>query len=148
MESLKNKKEGFEIAASVPIYINDNLAEALFPVKMMMALYLGGMGAKDENFHKNLMGRMGFGDAASHVQDLWYAGKKDEAIQAVPDALADAISLCGPKDRVKERLQDWEKSPVTTLLLMRSDDENQNLQLIRKAEQEAFPLPAKFFLRL
>ncbi len=120
-ESLANKPEGFEINAMVNCIINDNLEEAMFPGKMTMALYLGGMGARKDNFHKNLMGRMGFGDEAEKVQDLWYEGKHEEAIKAVPDALVDEISLVGPKERIKERLQDWKKSPVTSLMIGHRD---------------------------
>jgi F420-dependent oxidoreductase-like protein len=116
-ESLKNKKDGFEIISMVNVAINDDLKAAMFPGKMTMALYLGGMGAKDENFHKNLMGRMGFGDAAQKVQDLYLAGKQAEAVEAVPDELVDEIALLGPKERIKERLQDWKASPVTQLLM-------------------------------
>ena len=100
-DSLASKPEGFEINAMVNCIVNDNLEEAMYPGKMTMALYLGGMGAKKDNFHKNLMGRMGFGDEAQKVQDLWYAGKHDEAIKAVPDALVDEISLLGPKERIR-----------------------------------------------
>ncbi len=121
-ESLANKPEGFEINAMVNCIVSDNLEEALFPGKMTMALYLGGMGARHDNFHKNLMGRMGFGDEAEKVQDLWYEGKHEEAIQAVPDALVDEISLLGPIDRIKERLQDWKKSEVTTLMIGHRDN--------------------------
>lgn len=116
-DSLANKPDDFEINAMVTCSVNDNLEEAMYPGKMTMALYLGGMGARHDNFHKNLMGRMGFGDEAQKVQDLWYDGKHDEAIKAVPDALVDEISLLGPKERIKERLQDWKKSGVTTLMI-------------------------------
>ena len=114
---IKNKKKDFEIIAMVNMIVNDNLEEALMPGKMTMALYLGGMGAKNDNFHKNLMERMGFGDAAQQVQDLWLDGKQMDAIQAVPDALVDEIALVGSKDRIRERLQDWKKSAVTELLM-------------------------------
>lgn len=120
-ESLANKSDDFEINAMVNVIINDNLEEAMFPGKMTMALYLGGMGAKDENFHQNLMDRMGFGDEAQKVQDLWYDGKHEEAIKAVPDALVDEISLVGPKERIRERLQDWKKSAVTTIMMGHRD---------------------------
>ena len=121
-DSLAAKPEGFEINAMVNCIVNDNLEEAMYPGKMTMALYLGGMGAKKDNFHKNLMGRMGFGDEAQKVQDLWYAGKHDEAIKSVPDALVDEISLLGPKERIRERLQDWKKSDVTTLMIGHADN--------------------------
>ncbi|EIF44715.1 luciferase-like monooxygenase [gamma proteobacterium BDW918] len=121
-DSLASKPEGFEINAMVNCIVSDNLEEAMYPGKMTMALYLGGMGAKKDNFHKNLMGRMGFGDEAQKVQDLWYAGKHDEAIKVVPDALVDEISLLGPKERIRERLQDWKKSDVTTLMIGHADN--------------------------
>jgi F420-dependent oxidoreductase-like protein len=116
-DSLQNKKEGFEIAAMVNLNIGDDLDASLAPVKYMLALYLGGMGAKSENFHKNLMDRMGFGDEAQEVQDVFLAKGMEEAVKVVPDSLADEISLCGPKDRIKERLQDWRKSDVTTMMI-------------------------------
>jgi F420-dependent oxidoreductase-like protein len=115
-ESLRGAKPGFDVAATVNVIINDDVAQALMPVKMMLAFYLGGMGARNKNFHLNLMDRMGFGDAARHVQDLFFAGRRDEAIAAVPDELADEISLAGPPARIRERLQAWKASPVTTLI--------------------------------
>jgi F420-dependent oxidoreductase-like protein len=117
-DQLKNAKEGFEIAAGVMVNMNENMEDALYPVKAMLGFYIGGMGSKKRNFHKELMARMGFEEEANQVQDLFMEGKRDEAIAAVPDQFADEISLCGPKDRIKERLADWEKSPVTTLMVM------------------------------
>jgi F420-dependent oxidoreductase-like protein len=130
-DSLQNKSADFEIAASVPIFIDDDLDSALFNVKSMLALYLGGMGAKQGNFHQNLMGRMGFGEEAKHVQDLWFAGEQEKAIHAVPDKLADDISLCGPIQRIRERLQPWRDSPVTTMLFMRTDDVDEDIRRLR-----------------
>jgi F420-dependent oxidoreductase-like protein len=112
----KNKKD-FEICAMVNMNVDDNLDNALLPVKYMLALYLGGMGAKSENFHKNLMGRMGYEEEVQRVQDIYFEKGQHEAAMAVPDRLADEISLCGPADRIKERLQDWKKSSVTTLMI-------------------------------
>jgi F420-dependent oxidoreductase-like protein len=115
-ESLRGARPGFDIAATVTVSINDDLAQALLPTKMMLAFYLGGMGAGSKNFHLNLMERMGFGDAARRVQDLFFAGKRAEAVEAVPDKLADEISLAGPPERIRERLQAWKACRVTTLL--------------------------------
>jgi F420-dependent oxidoreductase-like protein len=129
-ESLKNKPDNFEIAAMVQVNVNDNLKDALFPTKMMLALYVGGMGAKDENFHKNLMERMGFD--VQEVQDKYLAGDHMGAFEAVPDALADEISLSGPVDRIKERIQDWKKSAVTTIMISRTDDANADIHRIRQ----------------
>ena len=115
-DSLKGAKPGFDIAATVNVIMNDDLSQALMPAKWMLAFYLGGMGARSKNFHLNLMERMGFGDAARRVQDLFFAGRRDEAVAAVPDQLADEISLAGPAERIRERLEVWKKSPVTTLI--------------------------------
>ncbi len=117
-DQLKNAKEGFEISAMAMVNINDNLDDALYPVKAMLGFYIGGMGAKKNNFHKDLMARMGFADEADQIQDLFIEGKRDEAIAMVPDQFADEISLCGPKERIAEKIQDWKKSPVTSLLVM------------------------------
>ena len=121
-DQLVAAKEGFEISPTVMVYINDNLNDALYPVKAMLAFYVGGMGAAKRNFHKELMARMGFPDEADEIQRLFLEGKRDEGIAAVPDQFADEISLCGPLDRVKEKLKDWENSPVTSLLI--NGDEN------------------------
>jgi len=116
-DQLRNAKPGFEIPALVLCNIDDNLEEALYPVKAMLGFYIGGMGSKARNFHKELMARMGFADEAEQIQDLFFAGKRDEAIALVPDQFADEISLCGPKDRIREKIRDWENSPVTSLLI-------------------------------
>jgi F420-dependent oxidoreductase-like protein len=116
-DQIAHAKEGFEIAPIVTVSINDNMEEALYPVKAMLGFYIGGMGSAKRNFHKELMARMGFPEEADEVQRLFLAGQRDRAIEAVPDQFADDISLCGPKDRVREKIKDWENSPVTTLLI-------------------------------
>ena len=116
-ESLGELKPGFEIAQFVMCNIDDDLEQALMPVKMMLSFYIGGMGAKKHNFHTELMGRMGFEAEANKIQDLFMEGKRAEAIAAVPDQFADEVSLCGPKERVIERIQAWEETPVTSLLV-------------------------------
>lgn len=116
-DQLVDAKPGFEIAALALVNINDNLADALYPVKAMLGFYIGGMGAAKRNFHKELMARMGFADEAQEVQDLFMSGNKDAAIAAVPDQFADEISLSGPKDRIREKIKDWQDSPVTSLLI-------------------------------
>ena len=116
-DSLRNAKPGFDIAATVTVNVNKDLRQALLPTKMMLGFYLGGMGARSKNFHLNLMDRMGFGDEARRVQDLFFAGKRAEAFDAVPERLADEISLCGPPERIRERLQEWKRCGVTSLLV-------------------------------
>jgi F420-dependent oxidoreductase-like protein len=116
-ESLRNARPGFEIACTVTVNVNDDLEQALLPVKWMLAFYIGGMGAASKNFHLNLIARLGFEAEARRVQDLFLAGQRAEAAAAVPDALADEISLAGSPARIRDRLQAWKASPVTTLLV-------------------------------
>ena len=116
-DQIAGAKPGFEIAPTVMVNINDNMEEALYPVKAMLGFYIGGMGSAKRNFHKELMARMGFPDEADEIQNLFFEGKRDQAIAAVPEQFADEISLCGPRDRVKEKLKDWENSPITSLLI-------------------------------
>jgi F420-dependent oxidoreductase-like protein len=120
-DSLKDMKPGFEIQQLVAFNVGDDLETALMPVKAMLGFYIGGMGAKKRNFHKELMGRMGYEAEADKIQELFMEGKRGEAIAAVPSAFADEISLCGPLDRIKERLQAWRDTPVTTLLIGSQD---------------------------
>jgi len=120
-DSLRYMKPGFEIAQMAIFNITDDIAAGLMPVKMMLGFYVGGMGAKEHNFHMNLMARMGFEAEAKKIQELFFAGKREEAVAAVPDAFADEISLVGPVDRIKDRLQAWRESPVTSLLVTAQD---------------------------
>ena len=107
----------FEITQGVVVSVTDDVEQGLLPVKGMLALYVGGMGAKDRNFHKELIARFGFEEAAEKIQELYLAGRKDEAMMAVPDQLADEISLVGPKERIRDRLQAWRETPITSLLV-------------------------------
>jgi F420-dependent oxidoreductase-like protein len=116
-DQLVDAKEGFEIAPTVVVNVNDDLEQALYPVKAMLGFYIGGMGSAKRNFHKELMARMGFPEEAERIQQLFLEGKQDEAVNAVPDRFADEISLVGPRERIAEKLRDWEKSPVTSLLI-------------------------------
>jgi len=120
-ESLAKAKPGFEIAQFVLVNIADDVEEALVPVKSMLGFYIGGMGSKKRNFHMELMSRMGFEAEAHKIQDLFFEGKRGAAIEAVPSQFADEISLCGPVERIRDRLEAWKESPVTTLLLATQD---------------------------
>lgn len=123
-DQIAHAKPGFEIMQGVSVIISDDVEEALVPLKHNLALYIGGMGAKSRNFHNELVKRMGFEEAAEKIQDLYLAGKKDEAARAVPSQLADEISLVGPVERIRERLDAWRETPVTSLLVStRSIDE-------------------------
>ncbi|HET9061988.1 MAG TPA: LLM class F420-dependent oxidoreductase [Candidatus Binatia bacterium] len=109
-------RPGFEVVCPITVSVADKLEDALLPIKYMIAFYIGGMGARSRNFHKEFVARMGFEEAAEKIQELFFAGKKEEAIAAVPDQLADEISLAGTPDRIRDRLQAWKGTPVTTLL--------------------------------
>ncbi len=116
-DQIANAKPGFEIMQGLAVIINDDVEAALQPLKQNLALYIGGMGAKSRNFHNELVKRMGFEEAAENIQELFLAGKKDEAAAAVPTELADEISLVGSVERIRDRLQAWQDSPVTSLLV-------------------------------
>jgi len=120
-ESLKRAKPGFEVAVGVNVSVTDDIAAGLAPVKAMLGFYIGGMGAKTKNFHKELMARMGYEAEAEKIQELFFQGDRAAAIAAVPDAFADEISLVGPPERIRERLQAFESTPVTTLLVFGQD---------------------------
>ncbi len=120
-DSLKLMKPGFEIMAGVSIRVIDDVEEALMPIKAMLGFYIGGMGAKKRNFHKELMSRMGFEAEAERIQELFLAGDRQAAVAAVPSQFADEISLVGPVERIKDRLQAWRETPVTTLLVAGHD---------------------------
>ena len=120
-DQLEGMKPGFEISALVHVNVTDDVSAALWPVKATLGFYIGGMGAKGQNYHTKLMARMGFEEEAYKIQDLFFAGRRDEAIAAVPDAFADEISIVGPPGRIKQRLEAWRSSPITTLLVSARD---------------------------
>ena len=93
----------------------DDVKAGLAKMKPEVALYVGGMGHKDKNFHKDMMVRRGFGDAAARIQELYLAKRKDEAIAAVPDEWVDTKSLVGPPARIKQRYRAWEDCGATSL---------------------------------
>ena len=113
--SLSNAKPDFEIAQGIVVRITDDIQAGLLPIKHMLALYVGGMGHKDKNFHKDQMVRRGFGDAADRIQELYLAHRKEEAIAAVPDEWVDLKSLVGPAARIKERYRTWLDTGATGL---------------------------------
>ena len=97
----------FDIAPFVTVIMGDDVEQCMMPIRGSMALYIGGMGARDKNFYNDYAKRLGFEEAAVKIQDLFLAGRKDEAMAAVPAELIDACHLVGPADRIKDRLQRW-----------------------------------------
>jgi F420-dependent oxidoreductase-like protein len=107
----------FDIAPTVSVVLGDDAAACRQMVKPMLALYIGGMGARGRNFYNDLACRYGYEGPAKEIQDLYLDGKKQEAAAAVPDELVDEVALCGPKERIAELVEPWKKSPVTTMVL-------------------------------
>lgn len=116
-----DKGDRFDIVASVATVLTDTPEQALWAIKPTLALYIGGMGAKGKNFYHDLACRYGYEQQANEIQELYLAGEKERAIMAVPDSLADEVSLVGPKEHIAERLDAWAESGVTTVSLMTSD---------------------------
>ncbi len=109
--------EEFEVAATVPLIVTDEIEAAADAVRPMYALYFGGMGAKGTNFHANVAIRMGYEKEVEQIQELYLSGKKQEAAAAIPTALIDQLTLIGPKDKIRHDLEAWRDSIVTTLLI-------------------------------
>jgi F420-dependent oxidoreductase-like protein len=112
----RQSSEPFDIAPTVTIVLGDDAAACREFIKPMLALYIGGMGAKGKNFYNDLACRYGYEAAAHEIQDLYLAGRKPEAYAAVPDALVDEVALCGPKERIAELIEPWKRSRATTLI--------------------------------
>jgi F420-dependent oxidoreductase-like protein len=111
------KREDFAIAPFVTCVLSDDADRARMPVKGMLALYIGGMGARGKNFYNDYAKRLGYEAEAVRIQDLYLDGKKAEAMAAVPDKLVDEIALVGPAAKIKDRLAAWKGSGVTDLLV-------------------------------
>jgi F420-dependent oxidoreductase-like protein len=110
------KLEGFDLAVNLQVRIDDDLDAARDAMRPMLALYVGGMGSRARNFYNELMRRYGFGEAATTVQDLYLDGRLDRAAAALPPELIDAVTVCGPPGRVRERLDALREAGVTTLI--------------------------------
>jgi F420-dependent oxidoreductase-like protein len=109
--------EGFEIAPMVNAYVSDDREAARNLMRPVLALYIGGMGSRKQNFYNQLVMRYGFEQAAGEIQDLYLDGKKDEAAAAIPDELIDMVSLCGPREVVRDRLAAFRDAGVGTLMV-------------------------------
>jgi len=131
--------EGFDIAPTVNVLVTDDIEAGRDAMRPILALYVGGMGSRDQNFYNALMQRYGFEDAAKEVQDLYLDGKKEEAAAALPDELIDTVTLVGPEDVVRERLAVYRDAGVGTLGVspMTFDAEQRLAQLRTIAELAA-----------
>ena len=113
----RRSKADFEVAASVPLIITDDIEAAADAVRPMYALYFGGMGARGTNFHANVAIRMGYEAEVAKIQELYLGGHKAEAAAAVPTKLVEQLTLIGPTDKIRDDLEAWRESIVTTILI-------------------------------
>ena len=109
--------EQFEVAATVPLIVTDDIEQAADALRPMYALYFGGMGAKSANFHANVAIRMGYEQEVATIQELYLSGHKQEAAAAVPTKLLEQLTLIGSKDKIRHDLEPWRESIVTTMLV-------------------------------
>jgi F420-dependent oxidoreductase-like protein len=116
-EGARRTAEDFEVAATVPLIVSDDLDAAIDSLRPFYALYFGGMGAKGANFHANVPIRMGYEREILEIQDLYLGGKKDEAAARIPSALIEQLSLVGQREKIRDDLERWRDSIVTTLLV-------------------------------
>jgi F420-dependent oxidoreductase-like protein len=116
------ERNGLDIAPAVPAVLSDEVDSAREALKPYYALYVGGMGARGENFYNELACEYGFEEAAAKIQDLFLDGKQRDAAAAVPDALVDEMALVGPRDRIADRLAVFRESGATTLLVSTRDE--------------------------
>ena len=114
----RSRPDAFDIAPSVAVVVGDDLERCWMQLKPMLALYMGGMGSRGRNFYHSLACRYGFEEAAGKIQESYLSGDRAAAIQAVPDALVDAVALCGSRARIADRLQLWRAAPITTLTVI------------------------------
>ena len=111
------RSKPFDIAATVSVFVGDDVEGLANFVRPMVALYVGGMGARGKNFYNDLACRYGFEAEAKLIQDLYLDGKKQEAAAAIPLSMIDEIALIGPKERIAERIDAWKESGVGTLIV-------------------------------
>jgi F420-dependent oxidoreductase-like protein len=109
--------DDFEIHASIPFIVHDDVEQAADMIRPRLALYFGGMGARSMNFHREVPVRMGYEAEARKIQELYMDGRKDEAAAAVPTRLVEQLALIGPADKIRHDLEAWRESSVTSLLI-------------------------------
>lgn len=115
------KRDRFDVLPTVPAALTDDLEQARWGVRPLLALYVGGMGARGKNFYFDLMCRYGYEEVATRVQDAYLEGRREEAMAALPDELVDEVALLGDRGRLADRLAAWEESGVTTLAVAARD---------------------------
>ncbi|MBE1874532.1 LLM class F420-dependent oxidoreductase [Myceligenerans pegani] len=135
----RSPANAFEAIATVPVFVRDDVEAAADLIRPFVALYAGGMGAKGANFHKQSLDRMGYKEAMDEVQDLYLAGRKEDAARAVPTELVDEVALIGPVKRIRERFAAWEGTLLTTMLVQ--GDPSSVLTVLSIAQERAAGTP-------
>ncbi|MEX2247638.1 MAG: LLM class F420-dependent oxidoreductase [Dehalococcoidia bacterium] len=107
----------FEVVAPVSIVINDDIDAAANTIRPMLALYVGGMGAKGANFHYDVLARLGYDEECAHIQSLYLAGKRAEAMAAIPREMIEDVALVGPAEKIRDELGAWKQTALTTMLV-------------------------------
>ena len=127
----------FDVAPMVPIALGDDLDLCRLPIKHFLALYIGGMGARNKNFYNDYAVKMGYEAEAAKIQDLYLSGKKEEALGAVPDQFVDEIALVGPAERITDQAQRWKEAAKKNHI---------GTMILQARQPEAVELAAKIFL--
>lgn len=113
----RSPRADFEVCATVPVVVDDDVERAADRVRPFFALYIGGMGAKGANFHLDAVARLGYREACEDIQRLYLAGRRDEAAAAVPIELVEDVALVGPAHKIRTELGSWRRTAVTTLVV-------------------------------
>ena len=132
--------DNFAIAPNVNVMISDDVASARDAMRPILALYIGGMGSREQNFYNKVVSSYGFESAAREVQDLYLDGKRAAAMEALPDELIDMTCIAGPKDRARERLRSYRDAGVETLIVSPMafdvEERQRQLQLVAELNEE------------
>lgn len=116
-EGARHAIDDFEIAGVVPVMIGDDVEAAADWIRPLLALYIGGMGARTQNFHRDVFVRMGFGDVCDQITELYLGGEKQEAARAVPTSMVEQVALVGPLEKVRGEVDAWKRSLLTTMIV-------------------------------
>ena len=132
--------DGFSICPSVNVLISDDLENARHAMRPVLGLYVGGMGSKEQNFYNRLVSSYGFEREAEQVQELYLAGRKSEALMALPDDLIDLVSIVGPPARAKEKIRAFRDAGVDTLIVspmaLETSERKEQLRLVAELAGE------------
>ena len=109
--------DDFDVAPTVAVIVGDDLDTLRMPLKFQLALYIGGMGARNKNFYKEYVEKVGFEAECAKIQDLYLSGDRGGAMAAVTDEMIDCFYLIGPRERIRDRFQAWKEAPIGTMVV-------------------------------